>query len=184
MKSMYWYLPGWFLDKDDAGGGEGSDDPAPDKSKGGETKSGGEDHMVPKSRLDEVLQEKNRLAAEQQALKEKLEAREKEELKEKEQYKELAEKLEKERDEERLARMRFEVGSEKGLPADLTKRLTGETREELEADADSLMEALENARSGGKGTPPGNSDKSSKEPLDLNNMSPAEIRDARKEGKI
>ena len=44
---------------------------------------------------------------------------------------------------ELLERERRDVAAERGLPAPLADRLVGATREELEADADALAEALE-----------------------------------------
>jgi len=40
------------------------------------------------------------------------------------------------------ALIRFEVATDKGIPSELVGRLVGETREELEADADKLLEFI------------------------------------------
>ena len=45
---------------------------------------------------------------------------------------------------------RLDVAIAKGLPASLAKRLTGETREEMEADADELLETLGSAKPASK----------------------------------
>lgn len=50
--------------------------------------------------------------------------------------------LRKDNDGLRLDKLRSEVAAEKGLPAKFARRLTGTTREELEADADDLLDTL------------------------------------------
>lgn len=58
--------------------------------------------------------------------------------------------LTKERDDSAAKVLRFEVASAKGLTAAQAKRLSGSTREELEADADELVEMFKGTGS----TPP------------------------------
>ena len=53
-------------------------------------------------------------------------------------------------DEAELRALRAEIASEKGLGPTLARRLLGATREEIEADADALLEAVK----GAGGTPP------------------------------
>jgi hypothetical protein len=50
--------------------------------------------------------------------------------------------FQKENDALKLTQLRAEVAAEKGIPAKIARRLTGTTREELEADADELLETL------------------------------------------
>jgi hypothetical protein len=68
---------------------------------------------------------------------------------------------------ERSARLRYEIATEKAIPADALKLLEGSTREEIEEKADALLELLntqsstkqpkpdpnQGVRSGGKSTP-------------------------------
>lgn len=51
--------------------------------------------------------------------------------------------------------LRYEVAGEKGLSSSLAKRLHGSTREELEADADALLEEFGEKGNGDKPTPGG-----------------------------
>ncbi|MDN5725166.1 MAG: DUF4355 domain-containing protein [Propionibacteriales bacterium] len=60
-----------------------------------------------------------------------------------------AEKAETELNETRSLQVRTEVASAKGLPAELAGRLAGNTREELEADADKIAALIAAPRSGG-----------------------------------
>lgn len=60
--------------------------------------------------------------------------------------------LTKERDDSAAKVLRFEVASEKGLTPAQAKRLVGVTKEELEADADEILEAFPASSSGA--TPP------------------------------
>lgn len=141
----------------DPGGQPGGDPPGP----------------VPYDRFkqinDELKQARDQLAQAQAAQKQ---AQEKE-LKDKEQWKTLAEQREAELKAERLARTRLEVATRKGVPADLAGRLQGETAEEMEKDADALLQYLK--PKSGPGVPPGSSG-GSPAGLDLSTMSPEEIR--------
>jgi hypothetical protein len=64
-----------------------------------------------------------------------------------------AEQAERRAAEAELKVLRAEVASTKGIPAGLAQRLAGETREDLEADADSLLTHL-NKQPGQKPKPP------------------------------
>ena len=55
---------------------------------------------------------------------------------------EAREQMEKELAAERASRLRLEVAQAKGLPAEMAARLQGGTKEELEADADTLVRLL------------------------------------------
>ena len=94
-----------------------------------------------------------------------------------EQWKTLADQREAELKAERLARLRLEVAGRKGIPVDLVDRLKGETAEEMEKDAATLLSFLKPKEGpgvpppgGGGGTPPG--------ALDFSKMTPEEIRKA------
>lgn len=65
---------------------------------------------------------------------------------------ERAEAAEKRAQEAELRAMRLEVATAKGLSAAHAKRLSGSTKEELEADADDFLESI---KPDDKGTPPG-----------------------------
>lgn len=86
-------------------------------------------------------------------------------------------------EQERQQRLRLEVASKKGIPADLAGRLMGSTAEEMEADAERIRAYLKPAE--GPGNPP------PKKPgegrtvgFDLAGKSPEEIRKAYAEGKV
>lgn len=64
-----------------------------------------------------------------------------------------AEAAEKERDQLRAASLRAEVALAKGLNANQAKRLVGTTKEELEADADELLNDLASTKSSHKPDP-------------------------------
>lgn len=89
--------------------------------------------------------------------------------------------LETERANTQAENLRLKVASKKQLPDDLADRLRGSTQEELEADADRLLTFLK--PKDGPGVPPPSSGPR-KPALDLNKMTPSEIRKARAEGKI
>lgn len=82
---------------------------------------------------------------------------------------------------ERGAKTRLEIATKKGIPADLASRLQGATAEELEADADRLLAFLK--PKDGPGVPPPAGGKPTRT-FDLADKTPAEIREARKAGKI
>lgn len=82
-----------------------------------------------------------------------------------ERERELRQSVETELKSERMAKARLEVASDKGVPSNAIKFLSGETREELEASADEIIELVgasagapspnlrENLRPAGRGTP-------------------------------
>ncbi len=123
---------------------------------------------------DALREMQERLA---QVEEERKEAEERE-LKEKEDWKTLAEKREAEEicrrfAAERLARLRLQVATMKGIPVAMADRLRGETEEELLKDADVLLPLLRPVE--GPGVPPaGRGGQAQK--FDLTTMSPEEIR--------
>jgi TolA-binding protein len=123
---------------------------------------------------DQLKQMSDRLAEIEQERKEA----EERQLKDQEKWQELAEKRAQELAAERRARLRLQVASSKGIPADLADRLQGETADEMAADADRMLEYLKPSE--GPGVPPkkpgGGSTK-----LDLESMSPEEIREKKGE---
>ncbi len=93
-------------------------------------------------------------------------------------WEELAATREAELKAERISRLRLEVAMKKGLPPELAARLTGETQEQLEKDADALLPLLK-PRS--PGVPPGGGDGQPPKSFDLSKMTPEEIRKQRDE---
>lgn len=101
------------------------------------------------------------------------------ELKEQERWKELAEKHEAELQAEKHRRLRLEVATAKGLPVELAARLQGSDKAELEADADTLLTFAKPTE--GKGVPASGGKRAKHQPLDLDSMTAAEIRDKKQE---
>ena len=138
----------------------------------------GQPGPVPYDRFKEVndrlKQTEERLAEIERAEKD---AKEKA-LAEQSRWQELAEQRETELKAEQRKRTRLEVATRKGIPPDLAGRLQGETIEEMEKDADSLLAFLKPAS--GPGVPPGSPRGQGKKPLDFSNMTPEEIREATK----
>lgn len=121
------------------------------------------------------------------ALKELKEWREKQEamtkaatekrLAEQQKWQELAETREKELTAERLRNTRQQVAMQKGIPADLVDRLQGATTEELQADADRLLQFIKPPT--GPGVPP-SSRVTQPVNVDLTKMNASQIRKAYK----
>jgi len=161
------FRKGFYWDKDGEGGGEGKkgtpqEPPAEDKK-----------DMVPRSRLNDKIKEaKDWKQKFEDLAKEKADA-EKEKKEKQGEWQELATKAETEASKATAKALRLEVALEKGLPADLVDRLKGDTREDLEADADSLLELL--GKPPGPGNPPkGKGGKPQK--VDLSDLTPEQIR--------
>lgn len=146
--------------------------PTPAKPKDGETNEPG---PVPYERFKAVNDRAKTAESELETLKTAQKKREEDELVEQEKWKDLAEKRDGELKAERLRNDRLEVAQAKGLAPELAERLRGDTREELEADAERLLEFVKPSE--GPGVPPAPRGGT---PLDikLEDMSPAEIREA------
>jgi len=174
---------GVYFDTDEgAGGGVSEPDDAP-KTEVTEDHSDTSDDMpgpVPYDRFKEVV-------GENKGLKDRLNALEKSERERKEKqaeaegkYKDLYEQERARNDQLEHHSLINQVALEKGLPANLADRLKGGNREELEADADKLLEFVpEDRRREVPGVPRPNSNRSSKKVFDLENMTPEEIRVSR-----
>jgi len=114
-----------------------------------QTTDTGQEHMIPKSRFDEINNELKRLKAEQdKAAKAQSEA-ERKALEEQNKYKELYEKEIQEREKAMAAvkamemqNLRRDIAAKVGLPALLANRLRGETEEEITADANELLQTI------------------------------------------
>ena len=153
-------------------------DPPQDPPKGDPKK--GPD-PIPYDRFKAVNEENNslksRIAALEAAAKEKEDANKSELQKLQEQFSDMNSKWEAAEQKS----MKLEVAQLKGIPVNLVDRLQGSTREELEADADSLAAFLKPP--GGPGaTPPPKGGKPTG--FDLEGKSPEEIRKAMAEGKV
>lgn len=106
------------------------------------------EHMIPKSRFDEINTELKQLKTEQARLQKEREAAEQKALAEQGKFKELYEKEKAER-EAALAKaremerdnLRREVAREAGYPS-LWNRLQGETEDEIKADMETLKQSL------------------------------------------
>ena len=167
----------WEADKGSGGGGDQtpSDEPKPDPKPADQDDS---PKPVPYDRFKEVVEANRELTTSVQALQKAEKERQEKQAEEEGKFKDLYE-TEKDRGDGLEATMlRKDIALEKGLPANLASRLKGETREELEADADALVELLTPGE--GKGVPPANKNKSEHEAIDLSDMSPAEVREASK----
>ena len=90
----------------------------------------------------------------------------------------------------RTALMRLEIASEKGIPSDAIKLLNGSSREELEEAADVLVALIANQSKPNTPMPDLNQGKPAPEKVgqltaaDLESMTPAEINEARKAGRL
>lgn len=91
-------------------------------------------------------------------------------------WEKLAKEREAELKAERLARLRLEVAGKKGIPVDLVDRLKGESLEDMEKDAESLLQFLKPKE--GPGVPPPPKRPGAPATLDLSKMTPEEIRKA------
>ena len=138
-----------------------------------EPKKDPEPQTVPYERFKEINDKNKDLEARLAEVERKKKEEDDKALKEKEDWKTLAEKREQELADEKAQNMRLKVASKKGIPVDLIDRLRGATEDEIEADADKLLEFMKPDES--LGVPPR---KKGGQPnvLDINNMSPEEIR--------
>lgn len=105
----------------------------------------------------------------------------------------LAEELAQTKAEAQSARtqlLRHEVATEKALPAEALRLLTGTTREELEESADTLLALIANQSKTKTLAPDANQGQPANDKVgqltaaDLEGMSPAEINAARKAGRL
>lgn len=139
---------------------------------------GGEPGPIPYARFKEVndqLQDLRHKEAQREAAEK---AANDKRLADEKKWEELAATRDAELKTERLQRLRLEVALKKGLPPELAARLTGETPEQLEKDAEALLPLLK-PRS--PGVPPGGGDGQPAKTFDLSKMTPEEIRKSRGE---
>ena len=127
---------------------------------------------VPYDRFKEVNDGKTAAEKELQKIKDAQTKASEDSLKEQNKWKELFEKRDAEAKVKETENLRLRVATKKGLPADLIDRLKGETEQELEADAEKLLEFV---KPGSPGNPPHNRGGGTTR-LDINSMSVDEIR--------
>lgn len=129
---------------------------------------------VPYDRFKEVNEARKKAETELAKIRAEEKKRRELELAEQNKWQELAETRENELQEERLQRQRLEVAMRKGLPAELYDRLRGDSPDEMEQDADRLMQFLKPA--GGPGTPPPPGRSRSSGPISLKDLKPEDVR--------
>lgn len=122
---------------------------APAPSAGTQNTDTSVEHMIPKSRFDELNREFKALKAKLEADEQAKEAAEAQRLKEQGEWKALAERAQAELEATKaqarsleLSMLRKDIAARVGLPAVLVDRLQGETPETIEADAKKLLESL------------------------------------------
>ena len=128
---------------------------------------------IPYDRFKEVNDKANELEAQLKKISDKTKADEEKKLAEEKKWQELAELKDKELKAKDSELIRLRVAAEKNLPVELIDRLKGETKEEIEADADKLLEFIKPDES--KGVPPGKKGGKNTQ-LDIRTMTPEEIR--------
>lgn len=101
-----------------------------------------QEHMIPKSRLDDEIQKRKDAETQLQALQQADEQRKRDELTESERLKLEKQEAEKERDQLKLEKQQRSAADKVGLPAEFADRLKGNTPAEMEADALKLLEAM------------------------------------------
>lgn len=136
---------------------------------------------VPYDRFQTVISERNDLRARLAEYEQQEKASQEAQLKEQGKYKDLLDQRDVELHRERNSRMRLEVALKKGLPVELAARLQGDTIEDMEADADSLLQMVKPAS--GPGVPPA-SRGGRPAAVDLSQLSPAQIREMRAKGEL
>ena len=178
MKDFELYKLNILFEKDGDGGGG---DPAPkDPPDDGNPKDPPEDgdpkdppKMIPYERFSEVNKKLRDLeAAEEKRIADE-KAKKQKKLEDEKEFKTLYEDTVAEFDDFKKENLRIKVAYKKGLPEEAINRLVGETEEELEADAEKLLEILNVEPK--KGVPPRNR-KGNPKVLDVKSMTPEEIR--------
>ena len=129
---------------------------------------------VPYDRFKEVNDQLKALQAKQAKIEAAQKAADDKLAADKGEWEKLAKQHEAELKAERTARLRLEVAGRKGIPVDLVDRLKGETAEDMEKDADSLLAFLK--PQGPPGVPPPAKRPGAPVETDLSKMTPEEIR--------
>lgn len=160
---------GFYFDEDPGKGGGDPPPVTPDPVKPDQN----DPKTIPYERFKEVNDKAKALEDQLRAITDAQKKADEDKLKEEQKWKDLWEKSEKEKSEKEKELLRLRVASKKGLPADLTDRLRGETEQELEADADKLLAFVDLSKS--PGVPP-KKPGGANIPLDIKTMTPEEIR--------
>lgn len=160
---------GFYFDEDPNPGGGDPPPVTPDPAK----PDPNDPKTIPYERFKEVNDKAKALEDQLRAITDAQKKADEDKLKEENKWKDLYEKTEKEKSEKEKELLRLRVASKKGLPADLTDRLRGETEQELEADADKLLAFVDLSKS--PGVPP-KKPGGANIPLDIKTMTPEEIR--------
>lgn len=160
---------GFYFDEDPGKGGGDPPPVTPDPAK----PDPNDPKTIPYERFKEVNDKAKALEDQLRAITDAQKKADEDKLKEENKWKDLYEKTEKEKSEKEKELLRLRVASKKGLPADLTDRLRGETEQELEADADKLLAFVDLSKS--PGVPP-KKPGGANIPLDIKTMTPEEIR--------
>jgi len=179
MKDFAPYKLNILFDKDgDSGGGDPADPPGdpnpkdPPEDPKGDPKD--PPKMVPYDRFKEVNDRLKGLeAAEAERIETAKKAKQKK-LEEDNEFKKLYEDTLNEYESFKKENLRVKIAYKKGLPEEAINRMVGETEEELEEDADKLLEIL-NVNKSNNGIPPRNRHGTPKV-TDYKNMTPEEIR--------
>jgi hypothetical protein len=158
-----------------------TDDPPGDPPQDAKPTTDDKDHddldkvkeSIPYERWKPIYDESKKLKERIEAIENAQKGEQEKALKEQNKWKELFEAKEREAAEREKEIIKLRVAQKKGLPADLVDRLVGETEQELEADADKLLEFVKPGEP--PGTPPR---KKGGQPdvLDIKSMTPEEIR--------
>ena len=151
--------------------------PEPQKPSPAPEPEGNQPGPVPYDRFKQVNDELKTMRDRMAKIEADKKTADEERLKKQEEWQKLAEQREAELKDERLKRTRLEIATQKGIPADLAGRLQGETAEEMEKDADALLAFLKPAT--GPGVPPAGPGRG-KKPVDLDNMTAEQVREAAK----
>ena len=161
------FRKGFYFDEDPNKGGDPPADPPKDPPKEPEPKT------IPYERFKEVNDKAKTLEDQLKAITDAQKKADEDKLKDENKWKDLYEKTEQEKTEKEKELLRLRVASRKGLPADLVDRLRGETEQELEADAEKLLEFIKEPQ--GPGVPPKRPGGAPKV-LDLSSMTPEDVR--------
>ena len=138
---------------------------------------------IPYSRFKEVNDALAQVRDELNKLKTAQETEKQKKLADEGKWKELAEQRERDLNAERTERLRLKVAGLKGIPAEFADRIKGATEEEMMADADKVKGLLKPTE--GPGVPgTTNAGGTTTSLKDIKDMTPAEVREAARKGKI
>lgn len=161
------------MDKDTQAQGTQQTDVTAQGAHGTQTDGDEKPQAVPYERFAEVNKKARELEARLAEIEEERKKQQEKELAEQNKWRELAEQREKELEAERVARLRLQIATKTGLPVDMADRLRGKTAEEMEQDAQSLLQYIAKPQQS-PGTPPASG--GNNKPLSIETMTPEQIR--------